>query len=256
MTDKGDGTFEVTMDFVLGEAKFRANDSWDTNWGAADFPTGVGVLNGPNIPVPAGRYKVTFNPGTGEYNFEADAGIQTVGIIGSATPGGWDTDTDMVNNGDGTYSLIIGLLGGEAKFRANDAWDINWGAADFPNGTGTQNGANIPVPAGLYLVTFNPSTGAYSFAPASIGIIGSATAGGWDTDTDMEVDAGNPALVKVTLTLSGGEAKFRANDDWKFNWGAAGFPSGTGTQNGPNIPVPAGTYNIEFNVNTGAYTFN
>ncbi len=256
MTDKGDGTFEVTMDFVDGAAKFRANDSWEVNWGAAAFPSGTGVQNGPDIPVPAGRYKVTFNPGTGEYNFEVDAGITSVGIIGSATPGGWDTDTDLVKNDDGTYSLIIGLLGGEAKFRANNAWDINWGAADFPSGTGTQNGANIPVTAGLYLVTFNPATGAYSFAPASIGIIGSATAGGWDSDTNMEVDAGNPAVVTAMLTLTAGEAKFRANDDWKFNWGAADFPSGVGVQNGPNIQVPAGTYNIVFNVNTGAYSFN
>ncbi|MCB0607498.1 MAG: SusF/SusE family outer membrane protein [Lewinella sp.] len=257
MTDPdGDGTFEVTMDLVDGEAKFRANHSWDTNWGAGDFPSGTGTLNGPNIPVPAGHYKVTFTPSTGAYNFEVDAGITTVGLIGSATPGGWDTDTNMKDNGDGTWSLVVGLIAGEAKFRANDAWDVNWGAGDFPSGTGTQNGANIPVAAGLYLVTFNSLTGAYSFAPASIGLIGSATAGGWDTDTNLDVDAGNPAIVTGTLTLTDGEAKFRANDDWTFNWGGAAFPSGTGTQDGPNIPVTAGTYTITFNVNTGEYSFN
>ena len=103
---------------------------------------------------------------------------------------------------------------------------------------------------------FNSLTGAYSFAPASIGLIGSATAGGWDTDTNLDVDAGNPAIVTGTLTLTDGEAKFRANDDWTFNWGGAAFPSGTGTQDGPNIPVTAGTYTITFNVNTGEYSFN
>lgn len=255
MTDKGGGVFEITMDFVAGEAKFRANNSWDTNWGAADFPTGVGVQNGPNIPVPAGRYKVTFKPATGEYKFEVDAGYSSIGIIGSATPGGWGTETPMRDNGDGTYSIILGLISGEAKFRANNAWDVNWGATDFPAGVGTQNGPNIPVTAGLYLITFNWKTGEYTFAPTTVGIIGDATPGGWGADTDMAPDAADPAIQKLTVTLTAGGAKFRGNHDWKYNWGASTFPTGTGTQDGPNIPITAGTYNVTFNVNTGEYSF-
>ncbi len=254
--DDGDGIFEVTLDFVDGEAKFRANDSWTVNWGAGDFPAGIAVQNGPNIPVPAGRFKVTFNPGTGEYLFTADAGITTVGIIGSATPGGWDTDFNMRDNGNGNWSAVIGLVAGEVKFRANDDWTINWGAADFPSGTGTQNGPNISVTPGIYFVTFNSNTGAYSFTPASVGIVGSATPGGWGTDTNMDPDPGDPTQVKLTVTLVDGEAKFRVNDEWTFNWGAADFPSGIAVQDGPNIPVPAGTYTVVFNVNTGAYSFN
>ncbi len=252
----GNGNFGATIDLVDGEAKFRAGHDWSVNWGAGDFPTGVGTQNGPNIPVPAGKYKVTFTPATGAYKFELDAGIQSVGIIGSATPGSWDTETPMRPNGDGTYSLVIGLKGGEAKFRANNAWDVNWGAADFPTGTGVQNGANIPVAQGLYLVNFNPATGAYSFTPTTIGIIGDATPGGWNDDTNMTTDVNDPAIQTINITLTGGSAKFRANDSWDFNWGAAGFPSGTGTYNGDNIPVAAGTYNVTFNVNTGQYSFN
>ncbi len=252
----GNGNFGATIDLVDGEAKFRAGHDWSVNWGAGDFPTGVGTQNGPNIPVPAGKYKVTFTPATGAYKFELDAGIQSVGIIGSATPGGWDTETPMRPNGDGTFSLVIGLWSGEAKFRANNTWDVNWGAADFPTGTGVQNGANIPVAQGLYLVNFNPATGAYSFTPTTIGIIGDATPGGWNDDTNMTTDVNDPAIQTINITLTGGSAKFRANDSWDFNWGAAGFPSGTGTYNGDNIPVAAGTYNVTFNVNTGQYIFN
>lgn len=253
LTDNGDGTFSLLISLTDGEAKFRANDSWDTNWGAADFPSGIATQNGPNIPVIAGLYKVTFNPGTGEYNFVP--GIGSVGIIGSATPGGWDSDTDLADNGDGSYSIVIGLGDGEAKFRTNNAWDDNWGAGDFPSGIGTKNGPNIPVTAGIYVVTFNPSTGAYSFAPASIGIIGSATPGGWDSDTNMTPNASEIGVVTLTIDLVNGEAKFRANDGWGWNWGAADFPSGTAVANGPNIPVTAGTYTVKFNVNTGAYSF-
>jgi hypothetical protein len=253
LKDNGDGTFSGLITLKDGEAKFRANDSWDTNWGGTDFPKGIGTQNGPNIKVKAGTYNVVFKPSTGEYEFKV--GISSLGIIGSATPGGWDRDTDLTRNDDGTYSGILGLQEGEAKFRINDAWDTNWGAATFPTGTGTQGGPNIKVTAGLYLITFNPATGSYSFTPATIGIIGDATPGGWDRDTDMTVDAMNPAIVRLTLDLKAGEAKFRANDDWKFNWGATGFPTGTGTPGGPNIPITAGRYTVTLNVNTGAYSF-
>lgn len=257
LTAKGDGTFEATLDLIVGEAKFRANDSWDTNWGAADFPEGVGTPGGPNIPITtAGKYKITFNPATGAYKFTVDAGFQSIGIIGDATPGGWGAETPMNKQADGTYTLLIGLDGKEAKFRANNAWDVNWGAAAFPSGTGTQGGANIKVTKGIYLVTFNPNTGAYNFAPASIGIIGDATPGGWGTDTDMPEDAASVGVVKLTITLTAAEAKFRANDGWDINWGAAGFPTGTATPGGANIKIAAaGTYTVTFNVNTGAYSF-
>ncbi|MFN7117910.1 MAG: SusF/SusE family outer membrane protein [Saprospiraceae bacterium] len=253
MTDKGDGTFQLLIALKDGEAKFRANDSWDTNWGGGDFPKGIGTQNGPNIPVKAGTYKVTFKPATGEYNFEP--GISFVGIIGSATPGGWGADTELKDNGDGSYSAVVGLGTGEAKFRINNSWDTNWGANGFPSGTGTQGGPNIPVTPGIYVVTFTPGTGEYKFEPASIGLIGTAQTGGWSSDTDMVADATTPGEVTLTITLSDGEAKFRTNNDWKFNWGNNTFPSGTATPGGPNIPVKAGNYTIKFNVNTGAYSF-
>lgn len=55
--------------------------------------------------------------------------------------------------------------------------------------------------------------------------------------------------------LSEGEAKFRLNDDWAINWGNFYFPNGYGFQDGPNIPVPAGNYNVTFNRLTGYYYF-
>lgn len=52
---------------------------------------------------------------------------------------------------------------GEAKFRANGTWDINWGAAAEFSGQGTQGGANIPLNAGTYDVYFNDIDGRYVF---------------------------------------------------------------------------------------------
>jgi hypothetical protein len=255
MEFQGNGIFFIKMTLIDGAVKFRANDSWDANWGGSDFPAGTAVPGGSDIMVTAGTYDITFDRANLTYKFETAAGFQNVGIIGSATPGGWDTDTDMKPNGDGTFSMLIGLGDGEAKFRANDAWDVNWGAGDFPSGTGTQNGPNIPVTKGIYNVTFNSITGEYSFTPATIGLIGNATPGGWDSDTDMPEDAAAIGVVKLNVMLTQGEAKFRANDAWDINWGAADFPTGIGVANGPNIPVPAGNYTVTFNVNTGEYSF-
>ena len=51
------------------EGKFRANADWGTNWGANTFPVGLGVGNGPNVPVKAGTYTVIFNDISGCYYF-------------------------------------------------------------------------------------------------------------------------------------------------------------------------------------------
>lgn len=154
-----------------GDGKFRANDSWDINWGGSSFPAGTAVQNGQNIALTAGKYQVTFNDVTGEYLFkiQSTTAYQTVGIIGTATSNGWDASTPLVKGADGhTWTLTnVKLLNGEAKFRANNSWDVNWGAANFPAGQAVLSGANIPVTAGTYNITFNDITGNYAFEAAS-----------------------------------------------------------------------------------------
>lgn len=94
----------------------------------------------------------------------AFAQFPAVGIIGSAVPPfDWSADVDMITVDGETYAGIVTCVAGEAKFRQDDAWAINWGAADFPAGVGVQDGPNIPVAAGTYLVLFNRTTGMYSF---------------------------------------------------------------------------------------------
>jgi starch-binding outer membrane protein SusE/F len=252
-----------TLNLVAGNAKFRANNSWDVNWGAPDFPAGVGLPGGPNIPIAqGGQYYITFDKVTGAYSFTEIVAYTKIGVIGTATAGGWDTDTDLTRdatNGD-LWTGRIDLAVGEIKFRADDAWDFSWGGKDFPSGTGVKGGDNIAVPeAGKYLISFNTKTLAYNFIfikPINaVGIIGDATPGGWDADTDLTRDATNPDLWRVRLELKEGEAKFRANDAWDIEWGAGDFPAGVGEAGGANIPVPAGDYKITFNSLTGAYNF-
>jgi hypothetical protein len=260
-------TWTATLYLSAGDVKFRASDAWTTNWGSSDFPSGTGVQDGSNITIPtAGYYKVIFNDVTGAYSLTELSAPEftSIGIIGSGTAGGWDADQNLTQdaNNNHLWTGTFTFTDGEAKFRANDAWTNNWGANTYPSGTGTQDGANIPVKAGTYFVRFNDATGEYAFiasnrsAPySSLGIIGSATPGGWDSDTDFVQNPSDPYLWSKLITLVDGEAKFRADDAWTVNWGSAIFPSGTATQDGANIPILAGTYFVTFNSGTGEYSF-
>ncbi len=97
-----------------------------------------------------------------------------------------------------------------------------------------------------------------SLEPIEIGIIGAGIGGWGDADELMMVrNEENPnEFTRDDVVVFDGEVKFRANRGWAVNWGAEDFPSGTGTQDGPNIPTEAGTYNVTFNVDSGEYSFS
>lgn len=187
----------------------------------------------------------------------------TIGIVGNAT-GSWDNSTPMNVDPDNehAWSLTAKLTVGELKFRADNAWTVNWGSDAFPTGNGTQDGPNIPITEeGYYHITFNDRTGAYTFEKltpteyTTVGLIGNATAGGWDTSTPLEQDENDPHVWTGTVTLTAGEAKFRADNAWTVNWGSASFPSGIGVQDGPNFAPSPGVYFVTFNDVSGAYSF-
>lgn len=58
----------VTFEYN-GQLKFAADGGWTYNWGAQEFPYGIGLTNGLNIPVKAGTYDVFINDITGHYHF-------------------------------------------------------------------------------------------------------------------------------------------------------------------------------------------
>jgi starch-binding outer membrane protein SusE/F len=82
----------------------------------------------------------------------------TWGLIGDATAGGWDADTDLVfNPATGSWSLTTNLKVGEMKFRANDGWDLNMGDSNN-DGVPDEGGNNIKIEtAGNYTITLDLS---------------------------------------------------------------------------------------------------
>lgn len=137
------------MTLVAGEFKFRANHSWDFNYGST---AGNATLNfgGDNIPLTlAGDYYFIMdlsNPNA--YTYSAN----TWGLIGDATPGAWDSDQNMTwDPALQAMTITVDLIAGSMKFRANDAWDLNLGGD--PNAL-TVGGDNIAVTVpGNYTIT-------------------------------------------------------------------------------------------------------
>jgi hypothetical protein len=140
------------MPMVAGEFKFRANHDWGYNYGstAANSTLDAG---GTNIALTlVGDYAFTLDLSHPQaYTYSAN----TWGIIGDATPGGWSTDQNMTwNSTSKVFTVTANMVVGAFKFRANDAWDLNYGG-DI--NALTSGGANISVAtAGNYTITFDP----------------------------------------------------------------------------------------------------
>ena len=132
------------------------------DWGKSD--DGVLVIEGEsNITVDEdGLYFIKADTGAGTYSTT----LMSLGLIGSATPTGWDSDTDFVYDAENNVlSLDVNLTnGGEYKVRANDGWDIEFpgqfgpdsdgdGFLDTKDGNFTHEGAT-----GNYRVTLDVFT--------------------------------------------------------------------------------------------------
>lgn len=139
------------------EFKFVKGDDWS----AGDLGgAGTGKLaagGGANLTLPSeGVYRIKAS--TTELTWSFDK-IDTWGLIGDATPGGWSTSTPMTMNSDGTYSVTAALTIGGLKFRANNDWAINFGdnkANGGPDNAPDYDGDNISITAaGNYLITLD-----------------------------------------------------------------------------------------------------
>lgn len=127
--------------------KFSTQQDWNgTNYGA-DFSTAADAAN---FSLPEGNeegfYKIVLNLDSKTMELTP---ITTIGIIGDATPNGWDASTPMTySKADGAWVIKdVQLKDGELKFRANDGWDINWGGT--PDAL-TQDGDNLKMSEGTY----------------------------------------------------------------------------------------------------------
>ena len=203
--------------------------------------------------------------------------FNTLGVIGDATPTGWDSDTDMAfNPAKQRFYVDITLVDGTIKFRANDAWDVNWGGADGVLASGADN---IPVAAGnyrIYVNLNNPAELTYELSAKMYGQPEESgntepepepeqpTATGWALIGDFNGWGGDLAMTQSGVIWSAKEVELKAGEGWKLrkdagwdvNVGATGdvepfeVPVGEKfavTGGGKNMTVPAdGKYDVYF----------
>ena len=194
----------------------------------------------------AGMYKMTLNMMDYTYKLEELNFEEYIYIPGNHQ--GWSPATAprlYGANFDGYYSGFSCLDGG-FKFTKGPDWafgEYNWGSfTSHPEGFTGEGGGDITCTVkDFYFIEANVAEGTLKATPTTWGIIGDATANGWDSDQDMTWNAEKHCWC-ATITLTDGTIKFRANDGWDINFG--GNPDNL-SAGGDNIPVTAGTYDID-----------
>lgn len=162
---------------------------------------------------------------------------------------GWDPANAKTvlysENFDKKFKGFVHILGGSREFKLTEGpnWDVNYGDTGADNKLDA-GGDNIKVAAnGTYEINVDLTAKTYTISAAKVwGIVGSATAGGWDADTPMNLFDKTTNSLKITTDLKAGEFKFRANNNWDNNFGGS---NGNLTAGGPNIAIAAaGNYTI------------
>ena len=275
-------TFAGIVDFADAEGVSLANTGfkltgiagWDDscNWGEetkateADEPASIQLITGGGSQ-DIMRYAKRF------YAFEFDNttlvlkkawGADQIGIIG--LNGDWESDIVMEYNAKWTrfYADIEAAEATEMKFRADAAWDLNWGVDC------AQGGGNIPVAAGNYRVYFNPATGLIEFSaskygteedtangggttpepdgpvtePDRWGVVGTITEWGGQADLYLS-EVGENLYVRMGVTVTADDQfKVRFNNGWDVNAGAAGDVEPFAVTVGEELELVSGGKNL------------
>ena len=200
-----------------------------------------GELQTPVIPG-AGTWIVTLDMN----NLTYTVGKPVLYMAGDAN--GWATNDYLAGEDGVHFTGYMYLNQNGFKFCTQPEWKgTNYGA-DFNTAADAAN-ITMTEEAGYYKVDVDLESKSYVLTPiTTIGIIGSASPNGWDSDVDMTYVPYNAETKALgyweakDITLASGEIKFRANDDWAINWGG---DVNALTQGGGNISVDAGTYDIK-----------
>ena len=267
MTKMSDGVYQlkVTTEKDKNYFKFYEGSKWDEsgNWDVinkgvmgcekdgCEDASGTIYYTGDSWGTPqsmviagAGTWIVTLDMN----NLSYSVGKPVLYMKGDAN--GWD-GYDYLSGEDGVkFTGFMYLNQNGFKFTTAPDWSGTGYGANFDT---APDAANIVItePAGYYQVDVDLSEKTYTLTPiTSIGIIGSASPNGWDSDVDMTYVPYNKDTKEVNgywevknITLSAGEIKFRVNDGWDISWG--GELDHLTTKNGGNITVEAGTYDIK-----------
>ncbi|MGL1886366.1 MAG: SusE domain-containing protein [Reichenbachiella sp.] len=183
-------------------------------------------------------------------------------------PGGyqdWDPSQapTLIQTGDHSFDGFVYMaLETGFKFTSHPDWDhTNFGFES--DGILTKDGNAGGLTYGPGFMRYQVDTSALTYTATfveSFGLIGTATAGGWDLSTPMTYDETLNAWV-ATADLIAGAMKFRADDEWAINYGVGDINSRRGQLyfDGASYDVKEdGSYTVtlSFDTKTTPYQFN
>lgn len=186
-------------------------------------------------------------------------------LVGGSTGAGWEPSAaipmKMYQTGEDDVSkdkfeIFVYLVAADGGFKflpTQGGWEGGLGDAGDGKLTAEEGDNNLTVDEdGFYRLRIDKEALTYEILKTEWGIIGDATAGGWDADTDMTFVGGKGSYTwTITTNLTAGEMKFRANDDWGINMGGT---EGNLTQEGSNIAIAdAGNYTINLHMDPSGY---
>jgi len=183
-------------------------------------------------------------------------------VVGGSTGAGWEPTNavamTLYGEGSKTTFETFEYLTADGGFKFLPT-NVDWaGAFGIGTTTGTllqdEEADNITVPEnGFYRLRMDSDALTYTALKLNMGVVGNATPGSWDNDTNMEfVGSKGTYIWKVTVNLVPGLIKFRANKGWDINFGGTESEI---TQGGDDINIAsAGLYDLTLDLTPGAYT--
>lgn len=269
------GLFEAFIDLTTEdgsdvEFKFSPVAAWEGDFGSDEFEAttdgeGNVVVSGKcvgsgNIKAPSGFYRLSVNKKLNTFEMVK---IESMGLIGDATVGGWNEETAMEYDAESnTYSVTTTLTNGlEYKFRANNNWNYSIGDdGTFAGGNYVFNKAT-----GEYKVVLDVNSHPYQVKflstsyPEQLYLPGDHS--GWGFTDTLQGDGEGHYEGAVNLVADGD------NCDWKFSPVAAwdgdfagtitldesGYGEGVYGGSG-NITTPSGYYYITVDMTAGTFT--
>ena len=256
--------FYVDVDVAAAtEFKFRVDGSWNVNWGGDKTALTQGSGN---IPIDAGKYRIYLDLnnwsapvctisesayGTTEGGDKPEPTVAYWSVIGTVGDSNWDSDFDMVQNGDVWTSTSLTFKdASEFKLRYNK----DWGDANV-TGTAAADGTMID---GQAMPAAHPGTGNFKLATGGVyvisydtkaetvtatcmsgkwSVIGQVEGRSWDTDFRMTESGGVWTSDAITIN---GEFKIRYNGGWDQNLGSPNGDAYTVTIGTPFTPSAGG----------------
>ena len=205
--------------------------------------------------------------------------FKNIFLVGDATAAGWSTD----NNNQAVYRdpVNVNKFYFTGKFGTSmfklietlgvDTWQPQWGlkSGSVANSDGGEPNPFTISSSGYYSFEIDILAKTYSLTSyadsmtnySTIGLIGGFN--GWGGDlalSQSSFDSHQWSLKGVAFPA--GEVKFRAEGSWSVSWGptaalqSVSTLSGVGVkQDGQNINLEAGTYDVYFNDIDGRYQF-